>query len=102
MESCGTYGGKEEDLGLVVVGGSGPGLLGRDWLSRLRLDWREIHKLQAISSMLDALLAKHEKLFRNKLVLIRGVTAKLHISSSEKPHFPYPHSIPYFLRSRAD
>ncbi|ETW98460.1 MAG: hypothetical protein ETSY2_42800 [Candidatus Entotheonella gemina] len=34
-----------EDLGLVVVGGGGPSLLGRDWLGRLRLDWRGIHKI---------------------------------------------------------
>ena len=37
-----------EDLGLVVVGGGGPSLLGRDWLGRLKLDWQGICKLYKI------------------------------------------------------
>ena len=52
-----------EDLGLVVVGGGGPSLLGQDWLGRLRLDWREVRKLRATSDTLDSLLAKHTDLF---------------------------------------
>ena len=32
-------------LPLMVVPGGGPSLLGRNWLSRLELDWGEIHQL---------------------------------------------------------
>ena len=58
---CG--GQEEEELGLVVVSGGGPSLLGRDWLGRLRLDWREIRTLNATLGTLEAVLAKHSDLF---------------------------------------
>ena len=44
-----------EDLGLVMVGGSGPSLLGRDWLGRFKLDWREVHRLHAAPDTPDTL-----------------------------------------------
>ena len=95
-------GGQVEDLGLVVVEGSGPSLLGRDWLERLRLDWGEVQKLHASSDTLKSLLAKHVDLFRDELGTIKGVTAKLHVSAGAKPRFYRPRSIPYALRSRVD
>ena len=97
------YGGKEErELGLVVVSGTGPSLLGRDWLHRLWLDWREIRMLNATSDTLEAVLVKHSNLFRDEIGIIRGITAKLYVSPSAKPRFYRPRSIPYALRSRVD
>ena len=43
--------------------GKGPSLLGRDWLGRLRLDWREIRKLHTTSDALETVLAKYSNLF---------------------------------------
>ena len=34
---------QEEVLDLLAVEGSGPSLLGRDWLSKIQLNWKEIH-----------------------------------------------------------
>ena len=95
----------EEELGLVVVGGDGPSLLGRDWLGRLRLDWREIRMLKTTldtPNTLEAVLAKHSSLFSDELGTIRGVTAKLDVSPDAKPRFHHPRPIPYALRSRVD
>ena len=64
-----------EDLGLVVVDGDGPSLLGRDWLGRFRVDWGEVHELRLSPGTLESLLAKHANLFGNELGTIRGVTA---------------------------
>ena len=92
---------QEEDLGLVVVGGNGPSLLGRDWLGRLRLDWCDIRKLHDAST-LESLLDKHSNLFRTELGVINGVAAKLHVSPGAKPRFYRPRLVPYALRSRVD
>ena len=91
-----------EDLGLVVVGSGGPSLLDRDWLGRLRVDWRGVHKLRSSPSTLESLLAKYANLFVNELGTIKGVRAKIHVSSGAKPCFCRPRSIPYSLRSRVD
>ena len=40
-------------LKLIVVRGSGPCLMGQDWLSAIRLDWRNIAKVTAILSSAD-------------------------------------------------
>ena len=48
-------GGNEALLPLLVVRGSGPTLLGRNWLAQFCLDWKEVHRLQqmALSELLD-------------------------------------------------
>ena len=97
---CG--GREEEELGLVVVSGKGPSLPGRDWLGRLRLDWKEIRMLNVTPDMLEAVLDKYSNLFKDELGTISGATAKLHVSPGVKPRFHRPRSIPYALRSRVD
>ena len=49
---------QKEKLSLIVVQGVGPSLLGRDWLKKIRLDWKEIHKI--VQSPLQRVLQKHE------------------------------------------
>ena len=39
------YLGQKEQLELLVVSGSGPSLLGRDWLLKLRLNWQSINQV---------------------------------------------------------
>ena len=47
-------------LPLVVVRGSGPTLLGRDWLQKITLDWKGIHQVQTDpTTMLNDVLNRH-------------------------------------------
>ena len=51
------YGDQEAKLVLVVVGGNGPSLFGRNWLKYLRLDGPRIASVQAVHS--QALKSTH-------------------------------------------
>jgi len=50
------YNDQEVSLPLVVVERNGPPLLGRNWLQKIVLDWKEI---KAISTGLDSLLNQY-------------------------------------------
>ena len=97
-----TYDQQEEDLSLLVVKGSGPSLLGRDWLARIRLNWSVIHKLHHQHTTLEKVLDAHKNLFAPGLGTITGTTAKLHVDRRAKPRFCRPRSIPHALRSRVE
>jgi hypothetical protein len=51
-------------LTALVVKGKGPDLLGRYWLSTLKLDWREVHRL---SQEEGDILSKFPQVFREEL-----------------------------------
>ena len=87
-------------LSLAVVAGSGPNLLGRDWLQHIQLDWREIKAVahNAVGS-LGYLLDKYGDIFNYGVGTIKGFQAKLHVKSDVRPKFFKPRSVPYALRS---
>ena len=64
-------------LPLLVVEGSGPSLLGWDWLAHLRLDWKSIHRVQEDS--MNSLLCRHKALFQDGLGTMQGYEASLHV-----------------------
>ena len=52
---------QHKQLQLLVVRGNGPSLLGRDWLSKIRLNWEELHHIDQSKLTLAAVLDKHSK-----------------------------------------
>ena len=59
------YGHQQLTLPLLVIKGNGPSLLGRDWLSELKLNWREINTLMGVK--LDGILAQHKEVYQEGL-----------------------------------
>ena len=88
-------------LSILVVQGSGPVLLGRDWLKHIQLNWKElsIHYTRKYRS-LDEVLAKHESLFRPELGKAEGVEAKLYPEAI--PKFCKARPVPYALREKVE
>ena len=91
-------------LNLLVVKGSGPSLLGRDWLRKIRLNWKELHlhHLPQGAVSLDSILQKHSKLFAKELGLVKKTKAKIHIDPQSKPQFYKARPIPYALRDKVN
>ena len=89
------YKDQKVELPLIVVKGSGPLLLGRNWLQKIILDWREI---KYVSTSLEGLLQKYKTLFDNELGTMIEVQAKLAVKPDAKPKFCRARSAPYALR----
>ena len=78
------HNGQEVRLPLIVTQGNGPTLLGREWLSALRLDWQAIFLLRTTSS-LQEVLDEHVQVFREELGTVTGVKAKIYVDPEAQP-----------------
>ena len=88
---------------LIVVKGSGPSLLGRDWLTMIRLDWKSLSVHQTSTERpLKDILKRHESLFRPELGLARNIDAKLYVEPDANPRFCNARPVPYALREKVE
>ncbi|XP_059808999.1 uncharacterized protein LOC132382615 [Hypanus sabinus] len=83
---------------LVIAKGSGPSLLGRDWLRKIRLNW---HEIKYAHTMKDS-LQRYSDVFRDELGTLKGVTVKLHVNPEAAPRFFKPRLVPYATKGSRD
>ena len=71
-----TYTSKELSI-KGAIKGSGPSLLGRDWLLKIKLDWEKLHLnyLQPKALKLEDNLNRHNVLFKNELGRVQSMQA---------------------------
>ena len=85
-----------------MVESRGPALLGRDWLSKIRLDWAAIRseayaeKQQA----LEALLNKYGQAFKPGLGTLTQFEAHLTFKRGTTPVFHRLHSVPFTIHEK--
>ena len=98
------YGGTTMSLNLLVVAGSGPSLMGRDWLYKLKPNLGIFHTSihVGMDNHIQKLLSRHSELFKDELGLVKGVTVKLYVDPSATPRFFRPRSVPHALRGRVE
>ena len=94
------YGKQVERLGLLVVKGGGPNLMGRDWLGRICLNWNTIYQLQ-MSNLQDT-LDRNQELFQPGLGTLKGSEAKIYVDPEAKPRFCKARPLPYAIRQMVE
>ena len=94
------YGSQIATLPLLVVKGEGPSLLGRNWLSELKLKWQEIFWLHNAS--LSQLLEEHKIVFEPGLGTVTGFTAKITVDPNATPKYCKARAVPYFYREKVE
>ena len=95
------YGDQKKDLVLVVVAGSGPVLLGRNWLQEIRLDWKKIGSLAVNHNSfntLESVLKRYSAVFKDELGGIHPQKAKLIVKPEATPKFHRPRPVPFALK----
>ena len=94
------YNGQSAEMPLLIVEGSGPSLMGRDWLSQIQLNWKQIHHIHTAS--LQAVLARYPAVFQKGLGTLKGYKAKIHVDPDAIPRFHRARSVPYAIRDKVD
>ena len=76
-----------------------PALLGRNWLSHLRLDWGKIFAVRN-NAQLDSLLTEFASVFSDDPGEIRGFEADMHIDDDIQPIFKKAYQVPFAIWDR--
>ena len=96
-----SYGNQEAHLPIIVTANDGPVLMGRNWLSVLKLDWKEIKQIfKESSDTIEDLTTKYAPLFDGGLGTIKGVTAHLKLKANATPKFFKPRPVPFALKEK--
>ena len=94
------------ELPVIVVDTKGPNLLGRDWMSFLRLDWHTIKQVRCDhgrrQNLGDILTEKYPDVFSEELGCLKDVEIKFDVKSDVEPRFCRPRNIPYAFRTRVE
>ena len=94
------------NLSALVVQGNGPSLVGRDWLSKVRLDWHEIFyenlELANQKGELETILKQYPEVFKTGMGTLKGFKATIKVDHESVPKYWKPRPVPYSIRNKVD
>ena len=87
--------------------------MGRDWLHKLRLDWKTIKLIKSSDSnhvdpdmttqqQLESLLDTYADVFEDKLGTFKSAKAKITLKEGSQPQFRKARQVPYSLRPKVE
>ena len=80
-------------------------MLGRYWLSNIKLDRSQLNYLQtpiSSSASCQPILDKHKSVFEERLETMKGVTAKFYINPGVQPRLYKARAVPYALQPKVE
>ena len=97
------YGQQERELNVQVVGGDGPDLMGRDWLSELKvtLNLGNVNLVEGGDS-LQKILEKHMVVFSEGLGCLKHTQVNLNVDSNATPKFYKARTVPLALKQKVE
>ena len=91
------HAGQTAPLSAIIVPGTGPNLLGRDWLADLKLDWAAVLQFRD-----DDFLEAFTELFQEDLGTLNGTEVKLVVDENVKPRFCKPRPVPFAMQAKVE
>jgi len=83
-------------LPLLVVSGKGPNPFGRDWMSQIQLNWKQIYTVSS-DTTLEQLLNHHNSWFESGLGMLKDYKANIYVDPQAKPKFCKACPVPYSM-----
>ena len=97
------YEGQKHQLELVVADIQGqPSILGRDWLSKIKLKLNIFHVGNKNAKSLETVLKEHSPVFQPGLGTMRNFKAKLHLKPHATPKFVKARPVPFAVRPKVE
>lgn len=95
------YEGQKTSLPVIVVPGTQPCLLGRDWLAELKLNWSQVLSVE-VEQKVSGLLEKYKEVFSSEVGLIKGPQAQVVLKDGARPVFCKARPVPYSLKDAVE
>ncbi|XP_038590459.1 uncharacterized protein K02A2.6-like [Micropterus salmoides] len=93
----------EKMLPVVVVEGTGPSLVGRNWIRRLGLEWKPEPQINHLrEETLEEVLGEYMEVFKEELGKFKGPPAKIYVDKDARPKFFKARPVPYAMRGRVE
>ncbi|CAC5386472.1 unnamed protein product [Mytilus coruscus] len=92
-------------LPILIVKRKGLNLLGRNWLNKLRLDWKDIFSVVGSDNQLSDLnmiLEANKEVFKDELGTVKGMKAKIYVDESAIPKYFKARLLPYALKDKVE
>ena len=90
------YNGQSAQLSALIVKGDKMPLLGRDWITVLKLDWANIFTLSVNEqSSVKSVLDKHSAIFEEGMGTMKGHKAHIYMKDNAHPKFHKARPVPY-------